>query len=61
MSGAAAGAAETTKLQEKKPEGEPHNEQSNQAPVFLEEDDEFEDFPVEGRFTSFSLCVLRFG
>ncbi|KAL9621946.1 MAG: hypothetical protein Q9160_003608 [Pyrenula sp. 1 TL-2023] len=47
MSGAATGAAETTKLQEKKPEGEPPKEQQNQAPNLLEEDDEFEDFPVE--------------
>lgn len=59
MSGAATGAAETTKLQDKKPEGEPPKEQHNQAPNLLEEDDEFEDFPVEGQPTlkSVSGCT----
>lgn len=52
MSGAATGAAETAKLPEKKTEGEPQNEPQNQIPAFLEEDDEFEDFPVEGELKS---------
>lgn len=49
MSGAAQGPGPTAKLQEdKKPAGEPQKEQQTQQPALLEEDDEFEDFPVEG-------------
>ena len=51
MSGAATGSSQTTKLQDKKPSDEPPKDQQqsqSQAPALLEEDDEFEDFPVEG-------------
>jgi len=47
MSGAAAGGSSTAKLSEdKKPQGEAQKDQAQQ-PAMLEEDDEFEDFPVE--------------
>lgn len=50
MSGAAAGGNTTAKLQEdKKPEIDPaKTSQQPSQPNTLEEDDEFEDFPVEG-------------
>ena len=50
MSGAAAGSNPTAKLQEdKKPEIDPaKTSQQPSQPNTLEEDDEFEDFPVEG-------------
>jgi len=48
MSGAAAGSNPTTKLQEdKKPETDPTKTSQPPQPNTLEEDDEFEDFPVE--------------
>lgn len=52
MSGAAAGSGTTAKLgDDKKTPGEPTKDQPAQAPpALLEEDDEFEDFPVEGTF-----------
>jgi hypothetical protein len=51
MSGAAAGSNHTAKLQEdKKPEADPtKTSQQPSQPNILEEDDEFEDFPVEGK------------
>lgn len=54
MSGAASGSTATTKLgQDSKAEGgEVQKEQQSQQPALLEEDDEFEDFPVEGSFSS---------
>lgn len=50
MSGSAQGAMSTTKLidNENKSNGEPAKDTQKPAAV-LEEDDEFEDFPVEGR------------
>jgi len=49
MSGAAAGSNPTAKLQEdKKPEIDPAKTSQPSQPNTLEEDDEFEDFPVEG-------------
>ena len=50
MSGSAASSAPTTKLQEsKEPETDPaKTSQQLPQPGMLEEDDEFEDFPVEG-------------
>ena len=50
MSGAAGGSNPTAKLQEdKKPEIDPaKTSQQPSQPNTLEEDDEFEDFPVEG-------------
>jgi hypothetical protein len=51
MSGAAQGSATTVKLgDDKKTGGESQKEQATQQPALLEEDDEFEDFPVEGQF-----------
>lgn len=49
MSGAATGSTSTAKLgQDKKAGGEAQKEQQQaQQPALLEEDDEFEDFPVE--------------
>jgi hypothetical protein len=50
MSGTAQGSSATTKLgEDKKAEGEKQKEQQAQQPALLEEDDEFEDFPVEGK------------
>jgi hypothetical protein len=53
MSGAAAGSNPTAKLQEdKKPEADPaKTSQPPLQPNILEEDDEFEDFPVEGELS----------
>lgn len=51
MSGAAQGSGSTSKLvDDKKTQGEPQKDQQAQQPALLEEDDEFEDFPVEGVF-----------
>ena len=51
MSGAAQGSASTTKLiSSDKPSGEPAVDSSKPAAAALEEDDEFEDFPVDGRW-----------
>lgn len=48
MSGVAQNSGAATKPgDEKKPEGEQQKEQQTQQPALLEEDDEFEDFPVE--------------
>ncbi|ERF75613.1 26S proteasome complex subunit sem-1 [Endocarpon pusillum Z07020] len=48
MSGAAQGSSTTAKLGEDEKAGrEPQKEQQTQQPALLEEDDEFEDFPVE--------------
>jgi hypothetical protein len=59
MSGAAAGSNPTAKLQDdKKPEVDPaKTSQQPSQPNILEEDDEFEDFPVEGELSR-SLWVL---
>jgi hypothetical protein len=52
MSGAAQGSATTAKPgDDKKTGGEAQKEQQTQQPALLEEDDEFEDFPVEGQFS----------
>lgn len=53
MSGAAAGGNPTAKLQEdRKPEIDPaKTSQPASQPNILEEDDEFEDFPVEGELS----------
>lgn len=49
MSGAAQGSGPTSKPgDEKKNQAEPAKDQEPQQPALLEEDDEFEDFPVEG-------------
>lgn len=49
MSGAAQGSGATSKMgEDKKAGGEAQKEHQNQQPALLEEDDEFEDFPVEG-------------
>src|SRR6266480_5621777 len=59
MSGAAAGSNPAAKPQEdKKPEGDPAKTSQQQPlqPSILEEDDEFEDFPVEGESPQ-SLCA----
>ncbi len=49
MSGTTQGSGAIAKLgEDKKAEGEPPKEQNTQQPALLEEDDEFEDFPVEG-------------
>jgi hypothetical protein len=49
MSGAGQSSVPTAKMgQDKKSEGEPQKEKQNQQPALLEEDDEFEDFPIEG-------------
>ena len=50
MSGAASGNNTTAKLQEhdKQPSVDPVKTSQPQQPNILEEDDEFEDFPVEG-------------
>ena len=60
MSGAAAGSSATAKMQETKPESEPPKDQKPQQPTILEEDDEFEDFPVEGmkHFGGGEDCLL---
>lgn len=52
MSDATQGSATTAKLGEDKKigGGEAQKEQQTQQPALLEEDDEFEDFPVEGQF-----------
>jgi 26 proteasome complex subunit DSS1 len=47
MSGAAQGGASTTKAVSDAPNGQPAAASAKPAPQ-LEEDDEFEDFPVEG-------------
>ena len=53
MSGAAQGSASTAKLTAPdKPSGEPAVDTSKPAAA-LEEDDEFEDFPVDGRLELF--------
>ena len=53
MSGAAGSSNPTAKLQEdKKPEIDPaKTSQQPSQPNLLEEDDEFEDFPVEGELS----------
>jgi hypothetical protein len=58
MSGAAQGSGSTAKQgeDEKKAQGEPQKEQQAQQPALLEEDDEFEDFPIEGKYCSFRRC-----
>ena len=49
MSGATQGPGTTSKLgDDKKNQAESQKEQESQQPALLEEDDEFEDFPVEG-------------
>ena len=65
MSGAAAGSNPTAKLQEdKKPEIDPaKTSQQPSQPNILEEDDEFEDFPVEGELfqpLKVSGCLVIF-
>jgi hypothetical protein len=57
MSGAAQGSGPAAKLgEDKKAGGEAQKEQQTQQPALLEEDDEFEDFPVEGVLMVSSLC-----
>lgn len=59
MSGAAQGGAPTTKaVVSDAPNGQPAAVHAKAAPQ-LEEDDEFEDFPVEGTFTLRKLCWHR--
>ena len=57
MSGASKSQPPTAKLQDPekdKKAGEPAGkEQQEKAPAILEEDDEFEDFPVEGTYRSY--------
>ena len=62
MSGAAEGSNSTAKLQEdKKPEIDPvKTSQQPSQPNILEEDDEFEDFPIEGELFQFYRASVLF-